>query len=176
MKLFISPHNDDETLFGAFTLLRERPMVLIVTDSARQKAKGITAYERHQESRAALAILGVQMGFLGIPDDLLELPELQYKVLKFIQDFGPFEAIFLPAFESGGNVDHNVVSRICVPGLTPTRYLTYTAAGKSRSEKMVPFEPGWPLLKLQALACYRSQIFEPSTRDHFLRDQYEYYA
>jgi hypothetical protein len=40
VKVFLSPHHDDETLFGAFTLLRERPLVVIVTDSYVQFNRG----------------------------------------------------------------------------------------------------------------------------------------
>lgn len=179
MKLFISPHNDDETLFGAFTILRERPLVLVVTDSERQKAKGITAEERRLESQAALRILEAPVAFLGIPDQALETSLLEHLYAEFVADFGPFTHVFMPAEEEGGNVDHNLIARR-IGGLIPesgrTNYLTYTAAGKSTSTKRVNFAAEWPLRKLKALACYRSQIVEPSTRDHFLREQYEYYA
>lgn len=177
MKLFIAPHNDDETLFGAFTILRERPLVLIVTDSARQAGKGITAEERRQETVDALKILGAEPYFLGIPDELLDVHNLADFLDSFFAHRGPFEHVFAPMIEVNGNKDHNLIGDfLCCRAVSTTRYLTYTTAGKSRSEHPVPFEKDWPALKLRALACYRSQIAEPSTRDHFLREQYEYYA
>jgi hypothetical protein len=54
--------------------------------------------------------------------------------------------------------------------------MTYTHDGRSESSNLVPFESEWIALKLRALLCYKSQILEPSTRDHFLYPQYEYYA
>jgi LmbE family N-acetylglucosaminyl deacetylase len=175
VKLFISPHNDDEALFGAFTILREKPMVFIVTDSARQMGRGISASERRKESLAAMKVLGAEVEFMGIPDAALNVHDFNKRINEFIAAFGPFEHIYAPAFEAAGNVDHNLIAEHNFD-LPVTRYLTYTKSGKSRSAKMVHFENDWPLLKLQALTCYRTQIFEPSTRDHFLREQYEYYA
>jgi LmbE family N-acetylglucosaminyl deacetylase len=175
LKLFLSPHNDDETLFGAFTILRERPLVLIVTDSMRQASKGITAKERRYETMNALRILGGEPYFLGIPDARLDANNLAAGIDGFLATHGPFEHVFAPAIEVNGNVDHNLIAGVMF-SIPTTRYLTYTTAGKSRSAHRVPFEKDWTLLKLQALACYKSQIAEPSTRDHFLREQYEYYA
>lgn len=175
MKLFISPHNDDEVLFGCFTILRERPMVLIVTDSARQAAKGITAAQRHTETRAAMDILGnIDVRFLRIPDNALEETELRDRLNSFVRRYGPFEHVFAPAPEPDGNVDHNLIGNL-EWDIPTTRYLTYTKAGKSRSSKLVYFEKDWPAIKALALTCYVSQLREPSTQDHFLRDQYEYY-
>lgn len=175
MKLLIAPHSDDEALFTSFTILRERPLVLIVTDSMRQASKGITAKERRYETLNALRILGAESYFLGIPDAQLDANNLAAALDDFIATHGPFEHVFAPAFEENGNVDHNLIARVTF-SIPTMRYLTYTTAGKSRSAHSVPFEKDWPLVKLQALACYKSQIMEPSTRDHFLRDQYEFYA
>lgn len=175
MKLFLAPHNDDETLFGAFTILRERPVVLIVTDSMRQASKGITAEGRRQETVNALRILGAEARFLGIPDARLDANNLAVGIDEFLADWDPFEHVFAPAIEVNGNVDHNLIAGVMFD-IPTTHYLTYTTSGKSRSAHSVPFERDWPLLKLQALACYKSQIAEPSTRDHFLREQYEFYA
>jgi hypothetical protein len=179
VKLFISPHNDDETLFGAFTILREHPAVLIVTDSQRQEARGISAIERKRETLQALMWLQpTEVHFLHIPDAELSAETFSPAMDRFLREHGPFEHFYVPAFEEGGNVDHNLIasSLTFANKSMVTEYLTYTTAGKSRSQNMVPFEKDWPLLKMQALACYRSQILEPSTRDHFLREQYEYYA
>jgi len=38
MKLLLSPHNDDECLFAAYTLMREKPLVIVVTDSDDETA------------------------------------------------------------------------------------------------------------------------------------------
>ena len=92
MKILISPHNDDETLFCSWTILREKPLVVIVTDSARQASKGITAEQRRAETKAAMDILGVEVRFLGIPDNKLELAPLWAAVLP------EAEHIWIPAY------------------------------------------------------------------------------
>ena len=171
MKILISPHNDDETLFCSWTILREKPLVVIVTDSARQASKGITAEQRRAETKAAMDILGVEVRFLGIPDNKLELAPLWAAVLP------EAEHIWIPAYEEGGNVDHNVIATSqFLQNLAPhTHYMTYTNRGKSVGVP-VPYEREWVALKLKAMACYRSQILEPSCSEHFIRDLREYYA
>lgn len=60
MKLLISPHNDDETLFAAFTIMRERPVVLVVFDSEVQVLRGFAdcdAVTRRNETMHAMAEL-----------------------------------------------------------------------------------------------------------------------
>ena len=54
MKLLLSPHNDDECLFAAYTLMREKPLVVIITDSDAHLVEGITAHQRREESRRAV--------------------------------------------------------------------------------------------------------------------------
>lgn len=172
MKLFLSPHNDDETLFGAFTLLRERPLVLIVFDGYLQAARGtgITAEQRRNESRAAMEILGCTVEFMGLRDDN---PNVTPALIRaYVESLKPTE-IYAPAREESGHRQHNLAAD-AVSGMPNVRhYMTYTPAGKSTGVP-VPYEPEWPLLKLKALACYESQIKLWSTKDHFLRDQYEY--
>lgn len=159
MKLFLAPHSDDETLFGAFTVLRERPLVAVVMQMEP---------ERRKESRAATQILRAKIDFL---DWKQERP-----LVELLRTFGQPEMVYAPASEERGNTDHNTVSEAARRAFEHvTYYLTYTEAGKSTGTP-VPFEPGWPLLKLKALACYESQINRASCQPHFLREQMEYYA
>ena len=173
MKLFISPHNDDETLFGAFTLLREKPQVLIVYDSHTQLLRGdtITAEQRRQESRAAANILGVDVSFGGVSDTSSDYAEC----VAALQPFIAAKHVWAPAFEPDGNAQHNLIAN-AVTSLFPAarRYMTYTRFGKSRG-KLVPIAPGWTQKKLHALACYETQLDLEATRSFFLRDLYEYY-
>lgn len=160
MKLFLAPHSDDETLFGAFTVLRERPLVAIVMQMEP---------ERRRESQRAMGILGAEVEFLDYRDHPTMLLEL-------FKTYGQPEMVYAPAFEGLGNFDHNCIGELARLAFERvTYYLTYTECGKSTGT-LVPFEPGWPLLKLKALACYESQINRPSCQPHFLREQMEYYA
>jgi len=176
LKLFISPHNDDETLFGAFTLLRERPLVAVVFDSFVQERRGygITAAARRAETRAACEVLGVSCGFLGLRDDSPDWRAVRWALAEYKRS-GVTE-VWAPAVERDGHLQHNEVGAIAGE-LFPrvTYYLTYTrTGGKSTAGRLVPFENAWIGIKLRALAEYRSQIGHASTAEHFIRDQREY--
>ena len=59
--IFLAPHNDDEALFGSFTIIREKPLVVIITDSWIQPnrgEKGCDAETRWNETKKAMEILG----------------------------------------------------------------------------------------------------------------------
>jgi LmbE family N-acetylglucosaminyl deacetylase len=163
--VFLAPHPDDETLFGAFTLLREKPLVVIVTDSGER--------ERHREFNKAMDVLGIDgRMWLGLPE---AAPKWE-RVRDLLRDLAP-ERIYAPLPETRGNEHHNRVGHIALsaaPDIT-TLYTTYTPAGRTEG-RLVDFDPAWVELKFRALACYRSQIAHPSHAPHFLRAQYEFYA
>jgi LmbE family N-acetylglucosaminyl deacetylase len=180
MALFIAPHNDDETLFGAFTILRERPLVVVVFDGHAQKARGNSVgwVERRLETRRALEILGSVPCYLGFSDDDPKVTAGAIRA-RLLETLGAFnETVFAPALEVGGHAQHNLVAAAVDDDPRVVRYLTYTPAGKSTSSRPVPIErPEWIGKKLRALSCYESQ-WDPrlGCYPHFLRDQTEYYA
>lgn len=162
-KLFIAPHCDDETLFGSFILLREHPQVVIVMPESE---------DRKVETIQAMHVLG-QMPplFLDVPTKSGYVP-----VRDALKIFTVTGSVWAPAPEiSGGNIDHNTVSRVATT-IWPDAYLytTYSQAGKSRTSKPIEPHPDWIRLKHLALACYVSQIEAPACREHFLRDIREY--
>jgi LmbE family N-acetylglucosaminyl deacetylase len=173
MKVGIFPHTDDEALFSSFTLLRERPLVVIVFDGHVQRLRGepITAEQRREETNAACSILGVDVEFLGFSD---ANPPDAATLAKALAPYAPYPA-YVPAVEEDGHKQHNLVGTVAKAVLDVEReYMTYTRHGKSTGER-VPFEPDWPRKKLLALACYESQIRLANTAEHFLRNQFEYY-
>lgn len=176
--VFLSPHNDDETLFGAFTLLRERPRVVTVLRSyvQEQRGTGVTYREREAETEAALDVLGISDW------EQWQFPDTDPPWDAVRQRLGSLEAdrIYAPAVERGGHRHHNAIGRLA-NSLWPGRvtfYTTYQAWGRTARGSAVPWEHEWVLLKLRALACYRSQICVPDTwtTHHFLDSQVEYYA
>lgn len=189
MKLFVSPHNDDETLFGAFTILREQPYVMIVYDGYVQQKRGlpVTMLQRRQESIAALNILGIPINkiLFGCLDDSKDVDVTRLGDLIYIATSNlKLDEIFLPAFEENGHPQHNLVARAEFKNKLVTvpiqRYLTYTSKGKSVSSNPVKVtDPMWIAKKLQALVCYTSQMsLDPRMGcwPHFLRSQEEFYA
>lgn len=194
MKLLISPHNDDETLFAAFTIMKEKPLVCVVFDSYVQVARGhagATAERRRQETQDGIWELmkGSQImprpreasivTFIGLRDDA---PDWEYfrTWLKQRRD-GPnpqFDGIICPAWEQNGHDQHNGVARICRdlwPAEQRIEYLTYTRThGRSRSAHEVIPTPDMIARKHRALACYASQMEVENCRDWFLGDLREY--
>lgn len=177
--IFLSPHNDDAALFGAFTVLRHRPLVVTVLRSRVQERYGITAAERELEDAAAMKVLGAG----GWQQWTFEDADPNWsKVRAALRGLGDVDLVFAPAIEDDGHGQHNRIGELADEVFGPdkvTHYLTYTRKnGKSTAGILVEAEPDWMALKLQALACYRSQVDNPKAgcAVHFYRDQQEYFA
>lgn len=185
MKLFVSPHNDDAVLFGAFSLMRYRPVAMTVLDSYVQPKRGHAAcsasLRRAEDCAAISGVLNLSMLFGGVPDDLAS-PEMEQRVREVFRDLGPVESVWLPAVEESGHDHHNLIGRIGLEvfsGAEICRYLTYTRnGGKSTGGAPVPCSGTMARKKLQALACYQTQIEIDALGcwPHFLGDQTEYLA
>lgn len=166
MKLFLAPHNDDEALFGAFTLLRERPLVVVVTDSYVQwnRGDGITADQRWSETEAACDILGCACLRLGLRDDDLNYDD----VCKALTRFAGFECVYSPALQHG-HPHHDMVC-LAARDIFPIRreYCTYSATSRSYANdgaRQVKPNAEERDLKQIALAAYVSQY--PRSGHHF---------
>ena len=164
--LLISPHADDESLFCAFTILRERPHVLVLFGESDQRA---------MESQRAMEILGAS-DFVARAETIPNEPAVAATLYSWNRT-GIYDRVYAPAIEENGHPHHNFVGRIAdeVFGDKVIHYMTYTRAGKSTGTP-VPFEPEWPALKLRALAEYKSQLRQANQVEHFIgRSLYEYY-
>lgn len=175
-KLALVPHNDDDSLFLAYTIMREKPLVVICTDSYIQYERGdqITAEQRRNETREAMKILGCQVIFLGIKDT-----ELTGDILENALKYFKADVVYAPAVQ-GGNGQHDIVgqvSKLVFPNVI--QYTTYTrdVLWTQGSKEIVPTQAEIDL-KNQALDCYRSQINLGSTRPHFdaVRNRSEFYV
>lgn len=166
--LFISPHNDDETLFGAFTLLREKPLVLVVTDSFIQykRGDGITDIQRRNETISAMKILDCPVVFGNIRDDDCK----DQFLLNLFNNFTAFEKVYAPAVYGNGNPHHDMIGVIAklIYGDKVVFYSTYTKDNLYMTGKteIIPTQEELEL-KSKALQCYKSQLSLPSTRPHF---------
>lgn len=162
MKLFISPHNDDACLFGAFTLQREKPVVLTVYDSYVQVSRGHAQCDwetrRNEDIAAVRDVLGCPIQFAGLRDNEL----IQGAVLVALSKWSAATEVWLPAVEKNGHDQHNLVGEIGLQVFehaTVNRYLTYTRTG-GKSTNGIEAKPtgAMVLKKLRALACYKTQI------------------
>jgi LmbE family N-acetylglucosaminyl deacetylase len=168
VKLFLAPHNDDEALFGAFTLIRECPLVVIVTDSWVQfnRGDGITADQRWEETKNATRILGCSAFRLGLRDDTLTEDAIASALLQFSR----FDAVYAPALQ-GGHPHHDLVcaaARRVFPNVL-YEYCTYGRGNKqsyaNEGGRKIDPTPEERALKQLALAEYRSQFAR--SRHHF---------
>lgn len=165
--IFLAPHNDDESLFGAFTLMREKPLVVVVTDSYIQPNRGdagCDAETRRQETIDAMALAGCPVVFLGIKDT--ELTEAL--LIERLKSFCP-DKVYAPAVQ-GGNVQHDIVGRVAKQlfGKRCEFYTTYTQMDlyTTGKKEVVPTQKEMELKDLM-LSCYTSQLTLPSTLPHF---------
>ena len=159
MKLLLSPHNDDECLFAAYILIREKPLVIIVTDSDAHLAEGITAQQRREESRRACELLGVPVVFLGLKDGTLSQhkPELRSRLEPFASQ--SWIHVFAPAIQ-GGHKDHDAVGDVVSSMFSPVSYYATYALGELFTPFGSEIQPTQEEidLKNRALDCYPSQI------------------
>lgn len=176
--LFIEPHQDDAILFGAFTLMREKPLVLSLTDSFIQPnrgEKGCSAAERRQETIEACKLLGCPVVFAGLRDDSLDKCQIE----GVLSRFHGFDKVYAPAIQ-GGNAQHDLIGE-CVKKWRPDviQYTTYTKT-ELYTEGDIEITPSKieQELKLKALGCYPSQLNLRSTRPHFeaIAGKSEWYA
>ena len=168
MNLLISPHDDDSHLIACYTLIREKPLVVVCTDSYIQHLRGelgCDAETRAKETEAACKAVGCASIRLGIRDDSVTDEALS----KAFRGFTGFEKIYIPAVQ-GGNTCHDAVGRVgkdCFP--QAIRYTTYTKTElwTRGTTELIPSEEE-KTLKIKSLNCYQSQINLPATRPHFL--------
>lgn len=180
MNLLLDPHGDDAVLFSCFNLLRHRPHVIVVLRSQVQEDRGtgITAREREAESNEAFRLLDVTWSQMTVLDRNPDWAEVE-RQFRFFDNTHLPDFVHTPAVEIGGHEHHNEIGRLAIKVFGQKRvapYMTYVR-GHGRSEGFaVEPEPEWIALKHRALACFTSQIREPSTRPWFLDRLDEYVA
>jgi LmbE family N-acetylglucosaminyl deacetylase len=166
MKLFISSHADDAALFGAYTLMREKPLVLTITDSFIQSNRGdnITADMRWAEDIEAMKILGCSLILGGIRDDIID----EWGVKNLLSKFYNFDTVYAPAVQ-GGNEQHDLIGRLAKERFpNAIQYSTYAKdEWITRGKTDLHHTPDEYQLKMKALDCYKSQISLSSTAPHF---------
>lgn len=166
MNLAIVPHQDDEHLFLSYTIQREKPLVIVITDSHIQfeRGDGITAWQRRKESQAAAKLVGYPLLFAGLSDARMTEMQLSH----FLRGLTGFDTVYTPAVQ-GGNAQHDLIGQVakeifpdCVQYTTYTKRELWT---KGKTE-IAPTQEEIDL-KNKALDCYESQIQLPSTAPHF---------
>lgn len=145
--------------------MRERPLVIIVTDSNLQE--GVTAKERREETIRACEVLGVPVEFLGLRDGSLHESELT-RVLQSLST-RHWELVYAPAIQRG-HCDHDLVGHVTSKLFASIKYYsTYTDQNYDPfgQHSIVPTVEEIKI-KNAALACYESQLKVEGIRvNHF---------
>jgi LmbE family N-acetylglucosaminyl deacetylase len=171
-KIVLAPHNDDEALFCAYTIIREKPLVIVVTDGFNQTIYGRPTdwLERRKESIRAMNILGASVVFLSIKDT--ELTDLL--LIDRLSNLNPDE-VYAPAVQ-GGHHHHDLIGKVAKT-LFNDKVKYYSNYSKKylfvmQGQEIKP-TPEEIELKNRALAEYRTQKDEP----HFLavKNKSEYF-
>jgi LmbE family N-acetylglucosaminyl deacetylase len=180
--LFLSPHHDDETLFGSYTLIAHRPYVFFCTAPFKQESLGVTFAQRVEEAGCALKELGIHSWSQSLGRDvdsyelLLGILDDDFKNLDTV--LRP-ERVWAPDVEQGGHEQHNLVGSVALDvfGDRVHSYLTYVRGQMRTRGTEVPFEPQWVSRKLRALAYYESQIaLVGNTQPWFMDDTLREYV
>lgn len=176
--ILFAPHNDDETLFAFYQLIRLNPRVITVLRSFRQwiDQNGPSYETREAETFEALSCAGIdkweQWQFSDRAPDWDAIADRIDTQLRLHQ---PQHVIF-PAWEMGGHEDHNALSSV-IRGIRGDwqriEYLTYVRGyGRSQSPNVIKATRDEEEAKTRALLCYDSQINHPATRDWFPGGEY----
>lgn len=167
--IVLAPHGDDETLFAAFTCMRERAHVIICTQDADRELRR----QRSLETTEAITILGCSHHEWPIPADELEWDLAREKLepwnsMALVASVP--ERVYAPAVDPEGHEQHNLIGNLALAVFGEEKvipYGTYARGQRHRLKTEVIPTADEIQRKLQALACYRSQIEHPSTRPWF---------
>jgi hypothetical protein len=163
--LLFSPHNDDESLFSAFTILRHRPHVVVCYPSVGDYGSPSV---REDESRLAVGVLG------GAGFEQWKGGDLVAQMRAIDERMKP-SRVWAPD-PRASHPDHVAVARAAreVFGGRLTTFHTYDSGGKVRDGRPVQFEPEWVYHKHRALIRYESQATHPRASVFFTWDLLEY--
>lgn len=177
--ILLAPHGDDETLFAAYTCMRERPHVIVCTYDRDHAVRE----ERQREVAAAVRILDCTHQVWQMSETAFDRGVAKKYLEVWMSDRVPMipDKVYAPAIEEGGHEQHNIVGELALEvfGERVVPYLTYAPRGhrSTAGQEVVPTAEEMRS-KLQALACYRTQIANPATRPWFfeLLDMREWLA
>jgi glycosyltransferase involved in cell wall biosynthesis/LmbE family N-acetylglucosaminyl deacetylase len=169
-----SPHNDDETLFAAFTILRFRPRVVVCFESVRDYGDPRV---RENETREAMTVLGggaVEQWACRTGIGSAHVGELVEQMQAFDARAHPIR-VWAPSREAS-HPDHVAVAEAAalVFDGRVRHFHTYDAGGKVRRGKPVEYEVEWIEQKHRALLRYETQIKHARAHTFFAWDLPEY--
>jgi len=167
-KILWVPHNDDEALFCAYTIIREKPLVIVCFDSYIQE--WTTWQERRKESQRAMKILGAEVDFLGLSDK----EDTREDLIEAMKDYTADRMWAC----TGSNKHHEWLGDVA-RGLWPSCIICSTYSGDDLHVKtpwVLHPSPEEIRLKNEALNCYKSQLEKNKPHFDAVRGGNEYYV
>lgn len=180
LNLCLEPHSDDCALFAAFSAMSFGCHVVTVLEGHLQAARGlrISQQQRLAENAAAMHELGLSFDQWPYRDDSPDWPAVEAAMRAIDERLQP-EVVLAPMVELGGHVQHNTVGDLAekVFGERAFGYATYVRGrGRTVTDRPMVGTGDQIARKLRGLACYRSQISEPTCQTWFLDGLTEYLA
>ena len=167
--IVLAPHGDDEALFVAYTCMRERAHVIICSQDADPEIRKA----RSLETTAAITILGCSHHEWPITAGAIDWEEAKKKLEPWNSTAlvaSTPDRVYAPAVNPEGHQEHNLIGNLAIAvfGDKVIPYGTYAPRGQREqlATEVVPTADEIQR-KLQAIACYRTQIENPSTRPWF---------
>lgn len=176
--VLLAPHNDDETLFAAFTLQRVQPHVIVCTRCDHDHRR------REDETQKAVQLLTGSATYeqwtfqTGHPD--------WKRMTQAIASLDEYDVVFAPAFNHRANghapgakpppgwgvLQHDHIGWLAHRHLGAERvvhYCLYNRWGGERDRRGTEVEPTAVeiIRKLKAISLYESQIESDATRAWF---------
>lgn len=169
--LLLETHHDDAVLFASYTMLKHHPTLVTVCGFAKAQEKyGISQDARDAENVEAMKILQPAAWKTWNHSDIAPDPDkIVDDMLRLNTVLHP-KIVFAPMYELEGHEQHNVVALAAEVafGGRVISYATYKRGStRTQTDNEVIPEPGWPALKLKAMACYTSQINLPNCQPWF---------
>lgn len=203
--VLLAPHHDDETLFAAFTIMRERPKVIVVLESHLQEQRGntyttgwgwqprgheetrqqpITNDVRQLETEDAMANLGVitlydtsRLEFWPFRDDA---PDWGAIAERIVRETAEADHVYAPATTFEGHEHHNALGEIVaeVIGYSKrTFYTTYVRGTPDvREQGDTEVKPEPWMVAAKLRALACYRSQIELWPHHFLADQREFYG
>jgi LmbE family N-acetylglucosaminyl deacetylase len=162
--ILFAPHGDDESLFAAYTCMRERLHVIVCSQDANPDVRR----KRSIETTNAISILGCS--HQEWPMSAADINWNQARELAQAWAKMDPPRVYAPAVHPQGHEQHNRVGELAleVYGDKVIPYCTYAPRGQRQIGEIEVIPSADEISrKLRAIACYRTQIENPPTRPWF---------
>lgn len=166
--LLLAPHGDDETLFASYITMRKRAHVIVCSQDADPNLRR----RRTAETARAIDILGTSHHEWPMPANAMDWDQARtwLELWNSPAHATVPEKVYAPNVHPLGHEQHNQIGQLALEvfGDKVVPYTTYAPRGQRESGRteLVP-DAGEIAKKLQALACYETQIGSQVTRPWF---------